>query len=316
MMPQDEYMQPDALDPVLDDSVVLAMARTHLASLSVVTAVDETGGEARAYVIDGTHILKTQRPNRLRPRTSLEKAVFYQDVLAREAPEVSVPRILGYGRKDDIEYVLETRMPGVAMRDVTLDGAARQTLLADLGRFLRRIHSLSLGPFDDGGLFPGDRDESEVGARIVDGLRSAAEANAVRTEDWPFDTKPGLLVERLLVDGWKPDLTRCAVHANPGPEHVFVDPASLRFQGVIDFGDAYTTHPTFDMRRWSSPADRVALIEGYGSEAKLDERFLQTWQAVVVGSLMATIAGLGPGASRPERRQAAVEDLRAVAADL
>ncbi len=152
---------------------------------------------------------------------------------------------------------------------------------------------------------------------------ASSTASEARLKPTPSGPKIGLSIPNrgcslsgLLVDGWKPDLTRCAVHANPGPEHVFVDPASLRFQGVIDFGDAYTTHPTFDMRRWSSPADRVALIEGYGSEAKLDERFLQTWQAVVVGSLMATIAGLGPGASRPERRQAAVEDLRAVAADL
>ena len=66
------------------------------------------------------------------------------------------------------------------------------------------------------------------------------------------------------------------------------------------------------MRRWSSLEDRTALIEGYGSEAKLDERFMQTWLAVVVGSLMATVAGLGPGAARPERRQAAIEDLKSL----
>ena len=315
MIPRDEYAQPDAADPVLEEATVLGLASRHLASLSAVTAVDETGGEARAYIIDDSYILKTQRPHRLRPRTSLEKAVFHQDAIAKQAPEISIPRVLGYGKEGDIEYVLETRMTGVAVRDVVLEGAHRHAVLVDLGRSLRRIHSLEVGQFDDSGLFPGDRNESEVRARVVDGLRSMAEANT-GSEGWPLDANPDLLVDRLLSDNWQPDLSRCAVHANPGPEHVFVDPATLKFQGIIDFGDAYISHPTFDMRRWSAPGDSAALMEGYGSESDLDERFRRTWQAVVVGSLMAAIAGLGPGAARPERRQAAIEDLRVLAAQL
>src|ERR671924_390817 len=97
---------PDPRDPVLDASVVLRLARRHVPSARAVTAVDESGGEARAYVIDEDLIFKTQRPHRVRPRTSLEKEAFHLDQLARRAPEVSVPRVLGYGREDSVEYLL------------------------------------------------------------------------------------------------------------------------------------------------------------------------------------------------------------------
>src|ERR671938_529371 len=108
---------PDPRDPVLDASVVLGLARRHLPSASAVTSVDETGGEARAYAIDQDYIFKTQRPHRVRPRTSLEKEAFHLDQLASRAPEISVPRVLGYGREGGVEYLLMTGMPGVAMRD-------------------------------------------------------------------------------------------------------------------------------------------------------------------------------------------------------
>jgi hygromycin-B 7''-O-kinase len=34
-----------------------------------------------------------------------------------------------------------------------------------------------------------------------------------------------------------------ALHYNPGPEHVFVDPSAGQLTGIIDFGDAYRSHP-------------------------------------------------------------------------
>ncbi len=81
-MPRDFYIQPDAPDPVLPGDVVLRLARLHAPQVQAVTGVDETGGEARTYTIDGTLILKTQRPQQLRPRTSLEKEVFFLNQLS------------------------------------------------------------------------------------------------------------------------------------------------------------------------------------------------------------------------------------------
>jgi hygromycin-B 7''-O-kinase len=72
-MPKDYFFQPDVPDLTLDQATVLAFARRHAPHARAVTGVDESGGEARTYVIDEALIFKTQRPNRLRPRTSQKR---------------------------------------------------------------------------------------------------------------------------------------------------------------------------------------------------------------------------------------------------
>jgi hypothetical protein len=67
MLPSDVYSQPHAADPVLEERTVLDIVRGHGVHCSAVTRVDETGGEARAYVLDDNIVLKVQRPHRLAP---------------------------------------------------------------------------------------------------------------------------------------------------------------------------------------------------------------------------------------------------------
>ena len=97
-MPRDVYLQPDAPDPVLDPDAALALARRHVPAARAVTGVDESGGEARAYAGDAgaeALILKVQRPQQLRPRTSLEKEAFFLRQLEALAPDLAVPRVRG-----------------------------------------------------------------------------------------------------------------------------------------------------------------------------------------------------------------------------
>src|SRR5215470_10191616 len=105
MLPRDTYSQPNAADPVLDEQTVLDLARRHGVHCSAVTSIDETGGEARVYVIDDNLVLKVQRPPQLRPRTSLEKEAFFLDQLATH-PDIVVPHVRGYGRHANIEYLV------------------------------------------------------------------------------------------------------------------------------------------------------------------------------------------------------------------
>lgn len=93
-MGKDFYIQPDAADPVLDPDAVLAIVRLHAAGAKAVRAVDESGGEARTYAIDDGLILKVQRPQQLRARTSLDKERFLLEQLAG-LEGVRVPRVLG-----------------------------------------------------------------------------------------------------------------------------------------------------------------------------------------------------------------------------
>src|SRR2546427_4636450 len=85
-------------DPVLDEERVLTLARQHLPVARSLTAIDESGGEARTYFIDDRYVLKTQRPQKLRASTSLKKESFHLRQIENDAPEARAPRVLGYGQ--------------------------------------------------------------------------------------------------------------------------------------------------------------------------------------------------------------------------
>ena len=87
---------------------------------------------------------------------------------------------------------------------------------------------------------------------------------------------------------------------------MFVDPSSRKLSGLIDFGDAYISHPSLDLRRWTAPEDCAALLDGYGAEAEVDDAFRL---ALSVGHVVALVETM---TRRPERRQAALDDLRAL----
>src|SRR3954470_19396169 len=99
----DVYSQPDAPDPVLPAELVRELIADHLPPglrLADRMAVDESGGEARVYLFDradaaGGLAVKTQRPHRLRPRTSLAKEAALLAALA--APLTGrIPALYGY----------------------------------------------------------------------------------------------------------------------------------------------------------------------------------------------------------------------------
>src|SRR5947207_2897268 len=55
----DVYLQPEAADPVLSSATLLAIAEPYTGRRSRVLEVDESGGEARAYLLDGDVVVKT-----------------------------------------------------------------------------------------------------------------------------------------------------------------------------------------------------------------------------------------------------------------
>ena len=120
-------------------------------------------------------------------------------------------------------------------------------------------------PFVDAMLPEGQDPDDLLKAQGPDAVRAVVEASGkTPPSDLSFSyvqSKPEALVA-AIVGSLQPDAL-APIHSNPGPEHVFVDPETLAFTGVIDFGDAYVSHPSFDMRRWSSPEDRAALEEPY-----------------------------------------------------
>lgn len=268
----DTYLQPEAPDPVLDRQTVLEAARRHAPQAGRLLEVDESGGEARAYHLEGDIILKTQRPHRLRPRTSLAKEQVVLRTLER-AGEIPVPRVLGYGHADGIEYLCLTRMPGVAMANRELTPPQRAAALEELGRTLRGLHQIDQAALAASDLLPGDRTPDDLQTRFADAFERLAEMLG-QTEGWDDALDIRAIATARLAET-PADTDPVALHSNPGPEHTFVHPDSGRFSGLIDFGDAYRSHPALDLRPWDIDVDAENLLAGYLSLGPLPASFDQ-----------------------------------------
>ena len=240
--------------------------------------------------------------------------VFFLTQIAAHAPDLSVPRVLGYGRGGPlIEYTVMTRMPGVALRHASLDEPSRRKVLHTLGRTLRRIHTLPQAPFLQSELFPGDHAFVDVQVRL--GRYFGDLADEVRCEPlpWSFPLSPEQVGARALA-ALPRTSERVALHSNPYLEHVFVHPEWGAYSGLIDFGDAFISHPACDLRRWTAPADREALLAGYTAEAPVSDDFLATWRVLRIFTNATVMAYYADRA--PERAAAATDDLRRLLAEL
>jgi Ser/Thr protein kinase RdoA (MazF antagonist) len=193
-------------------------------------------------------------------------------------------------------------MPGVPACTVELTGPQRLAVLHQLGRTLRRLHSISQAPFYGSALFPGSRSQEAFVARVRATLAHAVHVIGATPHLWPLDVSPEQLASQVLA-GLPASVELVALHSNPGPVHTFVQPETCAFVGLIDFGDAYISHPALDWR-WPTHADRVALLHGYCADTPVTDAFLAAWHAVLVLSDLAAVA------TRPETRPQALERLR------
>lgn len=294
-----QYFQPDAPDPVLPEDLVLSLARRSVPGARTVTAVDESGGEARAYMVDGDVVVKTQRPQQLRTWTSLAKEVRFLEALASADPTLPVPHVVGYGKEEGIdlgeggrvtvEYTVMTRIPGDAAVRAGVPKAARPETLRALGRVIRRIHAIPQAALRQSGLFPEEYTPTDLRASLAAGIEGFAGTLREHGRDWPLDLSPERLTQ--AVSARVPDSTPAvALHTNPGPTHTFVDPADGRFLGLIDFGDAYIGHPVFDLWQWGAPEDRSWVIAGYREAGDLDAAFeSMLWVGEVRADLIAVV---------------------------
>lgn len=279
MVFSDVYLQPDAPDPVLAEEVVLEAARRHIPEAGPLVRVDESGGEARAYFLDGGIVIKTQRPHRLRTRTSLAKEALFLAELERQG-DFPVPRVLGHGEIAGIEYLCLTRVAGVPLEHASLDAATRACALGELGRTLRAIHEIEQSALAASDAVPGDRVPADLRRRLSDSFDRLAAALAA---DGRFAGTPDVADVAARCLAGLPDSTPpVALHSNPGPEHTFVDPATGSFVGLIDFADAYRSHPALDLRPWTEPADGEALLGGYRSAGPLPAGFEEVWRTGLV----------------------------------
>ncbi len=295
-----EYYQQDALDPVLDAEFVLSLVQRHVPHASQLTSVDESGGEARTYLVDETIVLKVQRPHQLRSWTSLAKEVAFLRQIEEDDPALPVPRVLGYGREESVEYTCMTRMAGDAAVRSTIPDAVRSETLGALGRVIRRVHAISQAPLRASGLFPEEYTPADLRMSVAEDVHDLAESIAKSGQAWPLSLRPEQLAH-VLAERVPETEMPIALHTNPGPTHTFVDPDSGRLTGLIDFGDAYIGHPAFDLWQWGDPSDRQAVLAGYLESGPLDAEFWSMWDAAQVVSDLVAISRRRPYLDRSAR---------------
>ena len=199
---------------------------------------------------DDDLVFKTQRPPQLRPRTSLEKEAFILRHVAAEAA-IPVPRVLGYGREDDVEYLLMTRIPGVPLETTSLYRSRPRH------RPRRTRRDPAAGPRHQPGRLGEVRADPRRRVRHAGSEAGWQPCSAT----WSPPSKsmsagrPGLDL-RAVADQF-------LAHLPAGtPRHPALQPrtrALLRrprhrpVTGLIDFGDAYRSHPALDVRSWRPP---------------------------------------------------------------
>jgi aminoglycoside phosphotransferase (APT) family kinase protein len=300
----DTYLQPNAPDPVLSEAAVVAAAARHVRDIGRLLEVEESGGEARAYVLEGGVVLKTQRPHRLRPRTSLSKEALFLEELDR-AGDFPIPKVLGYGHVEGIEYLCLTRIHGVASHHVQLSPEQRSEMLRTLGGLLRSIHDVDQTRLRASKLIPGDNDPSDLSRRLSDAFgRLAAALDA--DETWRDELDIRQLAEQQM-DHLPRNATPVALHSNPGPEHVFVDPSTGGFSGLIDFGDAYRSHPALDLRPWRQSADNTEVLAGYKIAGPLSAGFNHVVSTCLI---MAELGQVVRGSQDSQSAAARIRELR------
>src|SRR5262249_40402940 len=136
---------------------------------------------------------------------------------------------------------------------------------------------------------PTDRTALDFKARLSEYFDVVAGRLEKNGRKWPLDISFESARERTLA-ALPGSQEFVALHSNPGAPHTFVDPGRGRFQGLMDFGDAYISHPGLDVWRWRWPAERAAALAGYTADTPVSDDFMRTWKAVTVAASAVLLA--------------------------
>jgi hygromycin-B 7''-O-kinase len=169
---------------------------------------------------------------------------------------------------------------------------------------VRAIHDIEQSALADSELVPGDRSPADLKSRFADTFERLVTAlEADQRFAGTLDVRE-LAAKRLALT---PDSTPpVALHSNPGPEHTFVDPTNGDFVGLIDFGDAYRSHPALDLRPWAEAEDSQALLAGYASAHPLPAGLEDVWRT---GRFIVELSRAVRGLRNPNELEAALERL-------
>ncbi|MCL2834763.1 MAG: aminoglycoside phosphotransferase family protein [Treponema sp.] len=273
------YYQRGMPDPIYDENFVLDIVRKHVPGAKSLKSIDEDGGEGRVYVVDNDIVLKVQRPQQLRSSTGLEKEAFFLNQVEKQT-DVHSPRVLGYGKEGTLEYLVMTRIHGIKVEYTKLTLNEKNALLAELGKELRKIHTMDQTPFRSSGLFPCD-DPPDLKERIKRRYLSAMLKRKEIIGQKKIDEASAFMDKELANIADTDTDSFAALHVNPYICHIFVDEKTHQYSGLIDYGDSYIGHPVFDMWYWSV-ISRRKLLKSYTLEKPVSPAFRVIFDTVNV----------------------------------
>ena len=179
--------------------------------------------------------------------------------------------------------------------------------LEELGATLRRVHDVDQSAMETSELIPGDKSGGDLFDRLSAMFENLLARLAVDPR-WAAEIDLRAIADECLTD-LPAETAPVTLHSNPGPEHCFVDPGSARFTGLIDFGDAYRSHPALDFRSWHSLEDSRHVLSGYRALGPLSEGFDDVWRTgLILSELRLAVQGYR---EPPDVARAVVEVLEA-----
>jgi aminoglycoside phosphotransferase (APT) family kinase protein len=263
------------------------------------------GWDNVVWLVDGQWVFRF--PRRSIAVAGVERELALLPSLAPRLP-VPIPVPVFHGHETDFypwPFYGAAYLPGTEAGEAQLTDSARIGLAADLGAFIRRLHS----------------EETAEGARFaelpVDPLgRADMERRVPATVEFLAQVRElGLwhapeLVEEVLASASRlpaPSGQPAVVHGDLHFRHLLVD-ATGRLAAVIDWGDVCLADPSVDLHvLWSflPPVARDEFIRAYGTVS--EERLLRA--RVFALSLSAVLATYGHHESLPAVEREAVAGL-------
>jgi aminoglycoside phosphotransferase (APT) family kinase protein len=233
-----------------------------------------------AYVItlaDGLRcVLKVAPPDRVRV-LRYERDILAAEVavmrLVRQRTELPVPAILGYDtarRLVDSDFYLMSFIAGAPLnklrRELTPD--EQHAVDREIGRYLRQMNEIAgpaFGYFADPA--PPGQPWRETFLAMLDGVLADGQAMDVALPLGYAAVRERVAAAATLLD----DVTTPRlVHWDLWDGNIFVDPATKRVNGIIDFERALWGDPLMEANFvFTPPAGLAAFTEGYG-QALLD----------------------------------------------
>lgn len=216
------------------------------------------GMDNLAFTVNGRYIFRFPK---------LKTAATHLELESRLLPElqktldvrVPSPEYVGTDPRSGLTFSGYRKIDGIALEPevlLDLDQAVQESLVEQIARFVRQLHS-----------FPVDN-AAELGVRVIDFEADyAADLTPIRELVLPR-LKPAerQYVERLyrdfLDDRGNFDYQPTLIHNDLSPEHIIYDPEAREIVGIIDFGDVEIGDPDYELH-W--------LYANYG------ERFLRRY---------------------------------------